>query len=64
MNMNMGGCNMSKVKMVKSVEEYNAAIARSGLGLSLRARIHGPKPLGVGSDQDRSFLRTQRSGDP
>ena len=33
---------MSKVKMVKSVEEYNAAIAGSGLGMSLRARIHGP----------------------
>ena len=32
---------MSKVKMVKSVEEYNAAIAGSGLGMSLRARIHG-----------------------
>ena len=33
---------MSSVKMVKSVEEYNAAIAGSGLGMSLRARINGP----------------------
>ena len=35
---------MSSVKMVKSVEEYNAAIAGSGLGMSWRARIHGPEP--------------------